>query len=75
MGEEKIQKYVIEGINANGDGGETIKGDLTPQEICDGINSLFRRYYTVAFVPSYPRGKTYKFTGEVLLVEIENIVN
>ena len=57
----KIEKVLIEGILPNGDGGRTIGGDMSLSEIVEGVNSLLERYSTVAYVPNYPRGITYKF--------------
>jgi len=73
--EIKIEKCVIEGLKDNGDGGRTIEGDLTEQQVCDGINKLLSNYNNVNFVPNYPRGNTYKFYKEVTLEEIKNISN
>jgi hypothetical protein len=63
--DEVIKNVLIEGLRGDGSGGETIKGDLTTEQTVDGINKLLGRYRTVAYVPNYPHGHTFKFSSPI----------
>lgn len=68
----KIENVLIEGILPSGDGGDYEKGDLTPDEVVETINSFFKSYEKVAYVPNYPYGKTYRFNSPIELPDILN---